>query len=708
MSSEFSAFSGGTNVTNTATAALGSSVAQTGVNPLEFTGIANVPSESTAGNAVVTVPGPITRIDVTYIDGPGPDQQVLGIGDVGFCAPQTGLAKRVVSGPTSNGNGTHSATYRFVLKNLGGTGLYDNQITDSLTGAFGTRVVGTPTIPGQYQTGPPVIVTNAASPLAVNSSFNGSSNTGLLDPAIGHLAVGESIVVDLPVTFYPTFVGATFTANNTATAAGDTLLNRNGVTSGNTTDVSDNGADPDPNSNGNPSQAGENDPTPLTVTATRSISLDKQYTGFVDTDGSGTRSVGDRYNYSFLVRNTGDVTLTSVGVTDPTAGPVTCPVNTLAAGASTTCTSFRTLTQANIDAGVVNNTATASGTQGGMTVTAVDSESTPVAQISSISIVKSFTGSTTGLVAGSVMTYNAVVTNTGTVTLTSIAVNDPIAASVTCPGTSLASGATMTCAITYLVTQADVDRGQIDNVASVAGTDPNGAVRVDNDAERVILNQTPSIDINKPAPVRTDNDSSGTTSLGDVLTYNIVVTNTGNVTLNSVAVTDSITGPVTCTPTSLAPGAIANCVTSLTVNQAQVDAGVISNTATVTANSVSGGAVSDTDSENTPVPRNSSISLDKVFTSLTDTDGSGTTTAGDIANYFFIVRNGGNTTLTGVAVSDPLTGPVDCGGVTTLAPGASVTCTGSYVITQADVDAGVFVNTATVVATGPWWEHCAR
>ena len=63
-----------------------------------------------------------------------------------------------------------------------------------------------------------------------------------------------------------------------------------------------------------------------------------------------------------MVTNTGDVTLDPVGVDDPKVGAVTCPVTTLAPGAATTCTATYTVTQADVDAGPVDNTATASGT----------------------------------------------------------------------------------------------------------------------------------------------------------------------------------------------------------------------------------------------------------------------------------------------------------------------------------------------------------
>ena len=61
--------------------------------------------------------------------------------------------------------------------------------------------------------------------------------------------------------------------------------------------------------------------------------------------------------------NTGNVTLHSVGVTDPMPGlsSVTCPIGTLAPGACETCTATYTTTQADVDAGSITNTGTAIG-----------------------------------------------------------------------------------------------------------------------------------------------------------------------------------------------------------------------------------------------------------------------------------------------------------------------------------------------------------
>ena len=57
-------------------------------------------------------------------------------------------------------------------------------------------------------------------------------------------------------------------------------------------------------------------------------------------------------------------------------------------------------------------------------------------------------------------------------------------------------------------------------------------------------------------------------------------------------------------------------------------------------------------------------------------------------------------TLTAVTIDDAKVGVATCSG-TTLAPGASTTCTATYSITQADVDAGAVENTARASGRNP-------
>ena len=102
-----------------------------------------------------------------------------------------------------------------------------------------------------------------------------------------------------------------------------------------------------------------------------------------DVDGDGQTDLGDTIVWSLLVTNTGTTTLTGVGVNDPMAGAISCPTTTLAPGASTTCTSSAyTIGQADVDAGVVSNTASAAATApGGDPVVSPDATAdTPVHQ----------------------------------------------------------------------------------------------------------------------------------------------------------------------------------------------------------------------------------------------------------------------------------------------------------------------------------------
>jgi hypothetical protein len=72
--------------------------------------------------------------------------------------------------------------------------------------------------------------------------------------------------------------------------------------------------------------------------------------------------VGDVIGYSFLVTNTGNVTISGpITVADDKATDESCPAGDLAPGASTTCTASYTITQSDLNTGSVTNVASASG-----------------------------------------------------------------------------------------------------------------------------------------------------------------------------------------------------------------------------------------------------------------------------------------------------------------------------------------------------------
>ena len=123
----------------------------------------------------------------------------------------------------------------------------------------------------------------------------------------------------------------------------------------------------------------------IPITQTPAIQIVKSLASYDDNDLNGSISQGDFLWYQFEVSNPGNVTLTSVGVSDDTfAIPVTCPVATLAPGDATTCTadSFYAVNTADAAAGVVSNTATATGYLGVTPYAESDTLNTTVVTIS--------------------------------------------------------------------------------------------------------------------------------------------------------------------------------------------------------------------------------------------------------------------------------------------------------------------------------------
>ncbi len=502
-------------------------------------------------------------------------------------------------------------------------------------------------------------------------------------------------------------------AVDTTTFTGSYTLSQADVDAGTFTNTATvTGIDP----NDEPVSDSDSDTQPLAQDS--SIALEKTGT-LNDDDGTTGVSAGDTISYAFSVTNTGNVTLTGVTLAD-TVGGVTLlggPIATLAVGAvdSTTFTGSYTLSQADVDAGTFTNTATVTGIDpNDEPVSDPDSDTQPLAQDPSIALEKTGTlnddDGTTGVSAGDTISYAFTVTNTGNVTLTGVTLADTVG------GVSLLGGPIATLAVgavdsttftgSYTLSQADVDAGTFTNTATVTGIDSNDEPVSDSDSDTQPLAQDSSIALEKTGTLNDDDGTTGV-SAGDTISYAFTVTNTGNVTLTGVTLADTVGGvsllggPIA----TLAVGAVDSTTFtgSYTLSQADVDAGTFTNTATVTGIDSNDEPVSDPDSDTQPLAQDSSIALEKTGT-LNDDDGTTGVSAGDTISYAFTVTNTGNVTLTGVTLADTVGGVSLLGGpIATLAVGAvdSTTFTGSYTLSQADVDAGTFTNTATVTGIDP-------
>lgn len=191
--------------------------------------------------------------------------------------------------------------------------------------------------------------------------------------------------------------------------------------------------------------------------------------------------VGGTVNWTYVVTNVGDQDLVNVTVTDDQGVTVTCPQTTLAVGASMTCTATGTAV-----AGQYANIGSVVGTPvgGGNQVTDSDpSHYFGLLLNPAIDIEKATNGEDADLPTGpqipvgGTVNWTYVVTNIGNQDLANVTVTDDQGVTVTCPQTTLAVGASMTCTATGTAIE-----GQYANIGSVVGTPVGGGNQVtDND-----------------------------------------------------------------------------------------------------------------------------------------------------------------------------------------------------------------------------------
>lgn len=396
-------------------------------------------------------------------------------------------------------------------------------------------------------------------------------------------------------------------------------------------------------------------------------------------------AVGQVLPFTLVATNQGNVTLTGVTIVDPKVGPLTCaPAQpaTLAPGAQLTCTAAHTVTQADLDAGVWNNTATAAGIGPFGTVEAPPASASAVAQtVPALQLSKVVSPKTYDQV-GQVLGYTLVATNIGNVTLSGVAISDPKLGTLNCSPdqpAQLAPGAQLTCTGSHTVVQADLDAGSFSNVATAAGTPPQGPQVQALPQEAVAVGvQKPSLGLTKEgAPPTYD-------AVGQGITYTLVTTNTGNVTLANVSIADAKLGALSCTPSqpaALSPGGQITCTGSHSVVQADLDAGAYENTALASGEAPSGDPVSAPPaSELVKAVQKPALALVKTV------EPTQYTAAGQAVVYTFVVHNTGNVTLSGpFTVNDDRLGTFQCSSAAALAPDATTSCNYAYTIVAADL-----------------------
>jgi hypothetical protein len=239
--------------------------------------------------------------------------------------------------------------------------------------------------------------------------------------------------------------------------------------------------------------------------------------------GPATAHVGDVVTYSFKVTNTGDNALTNVQITDDKLGSIGT-IASLAVNESKTLT--KDFTVPNVAA--VDNTVTACGFDPLSLKVCDDDHHHLVTIHPAIKVEKSGPAEAH---EGDTVTYTFKVTNTGDVALTNVTVVDDKLGSV---GTisSLDVGASTTLTKDFTIPSPSTS---VDNTVTACGTDPL-SVKVCDDDHHHLTPKHPAITVVKSGPANA--------TAGQTVTYTFKVTNTGDIDLTNVQVTDDKLGSI--------------------------------------------------------------------------------------------------------------------------------------------------------------------
>ena len=204
--------------------------------------------------------------------------------------PVLGIAK-LASQPVLQGNGSYNLTFTLTLKNLGNVALTNVQATDNLKAAFPAPV--------SYSIISAPVTGNG---LLANPAFNGTGNQNLL-AAGSTLSVGATATVVFNVNVVPNGSFGPFTNIAFGSGTGGGLI---------TSDLSNDGNDPDPDHDNDPSNGGNNDqPTVIRLAPNPTI-------GIAETAGTPVLQADGSYNvvFTIIIENLGNVNLSNVQVTN--------------------------------------------------------------------------------------------------------------------------------------------------------------------------------------------------------------------------------------------------------------------------------------------------------------------------------------------------------------------------------------------------------
>jgi hypothetical protein len=263
------------------------------------------------------------------------------------------------------------------------------------------------------------------------------------------------------------------------------------------------------------------------------------------------------------------------------------------------------------------------------------------------------------LAAGDTVTFTSTVTNSGDVELSGLRVQDslPTGGTWTWPGATgeLAVGESATYTVEHVLTQAEVDAGQVSSTVQVAATDDTGEEVTATAAAQVLVPSGGAL------AVTGDGALPERIAAGERIAWTMTIRNTGAVTLDRIDVTDALAGMSDYQLTwpgrtgTLAPGEEVVATATSALTQAQVDVGTV--TARVRAVGTAPDGAQAATSADVPVrfqvPGQVRIDVE-LNGSHPDRSPGAQLTVGDAIAWTYRVTNTGAATLRAVTVSDDL------------------------------------------------------
>ena len=416
--------------------------------------------------------------------------------------------------------------------------------------------------------------------------------------------------------------------------------------------------------------------------------------------------VGESITWQYTVTNTGNVPL-SVVVTDSEAGvsPVLQSGDANANNKLDLAETWIYTASGTATAGFYSNTGEAKGTftdSAGHSRTDTETDTSgyfganPQLAISKVTFDGATSGDSLSILVGESITWQYTVTNTGNVPLSVVVTDSEAGVSPVLQSGDANANNKLDLAETWIYTASGTaTAGFYSNTGEAKGTftDSAGHSRTDTETDTSgYFGANPQLAISK---VTFDGATSGDSLsilVGESITWQYTVTNTGNVPL-SVVVTDSEAGvsPVLQSGDANANNKLDLAETWIYTASGTATAGFYSNTGEAKGTFTDSAGHSRTDTETDTsgyFGANPQLALTKTASPTSYN------TVGQFITYTFTIQNTGNVTLNGpFSVTDDRLGTFICASGP-LAPAATTSCTKSYAITQADINAGSVVNNA--------------